>query len=264
VTASQSYTEHNGAATESRRIEQDTFVKTNSQLFAVRFTEPWLNPATKNYETIAYLERKEAWNIFEPRLRQSSDTLRNIYSSAEKNPEPLKQFALYSAAQSLAAGELAQLLDFAQVLDADKAVQFNDVRPLLSSLPTKLDAAKSRISIYINSAAGADALVTDAIANAFSSHGFTVSRNRNTASYICDVTVNDNMQKLPAGTFYTPSVIATVSGKSGGSLFTYSANLDRVGAQNPDVARTRANTNVAGEIKKSFYTEFSKEISGVK
>ncbi|MDR3200062.1 MAG: hypothetical protein LBT68_01275, partial [Spirochaetales bacterium] len=259
ASASRSYSEANGQAAMQMQVDESTFVRSQTELFAVRYTDAWLDPRTKEYATVGYINRDEAWNIFEPRLRQSSDTLRNIADAAAADTEALKRFMLYTRAQGLG-GEALRLLDFARILDAGKARRFSETEALISSLPAKIDAAKSGVSIFINYTAEADSLVSSALAEVLSAQGFSVSRDKKAAAYVCSVTVEGNPQKLEAGTFYTPSVLAAVSGKAG-VLFTWSANLPRVGAQNPDVAKRRANTAVAEKIKQSFADEFVKQMT---
>jgi hypothetical protein len=105
-----------------------------------------------------------------------------------------------------------------------------------------------------------DTLVYTALANAFSSNGFKAERNENSASNRCEVTINENEQKLEAGTFYTPTVTIALTGKSG-TLFTYSTSISRQGANNPDIAKRRAYTALAGELQKSFYEAFFAEFN---
>jgi hypothetical protein len=258
VKASRSYSERDGKVEMNQEFDESIFVKNQTQLFAVRYADAWRNPVTKEYEILGYINREEAWNIYEPRVRQKADTLRGVCKEAETNTEPLKKIILYSSAQVTGA-EILRLLEFARLLDWENARTFDDVQDIVAGLSAKTEALKSGIRVYINSPAGVDSLVSSAIAKAFSSHGFSVSRERETASHICDVTVEGNMQNLQAGTFYTPSVMVTVSNK-GGVVFTYTANLSRVGAMNPDVAKRRASTAIAGEIEKSFFTGFMEEV----
>jgi hypothetical protein len=41
----ESYAEENGAVSQSLRLEQQTLVRTETELFAVRYTDPWQNRA---------------------------------------------------------------------------------------------------------------------------------------------------------------------------------------------------------------------------
>jgi hypothetical protein len=64
------------------------------------------------------------------------------------------------------------------------------------------------------------------------------------------------MQILPAGTFYTPAVRISITGTSGSPLFSCTIGVqERVGAVNPDVAKNRGYTALAGLIRKSFHGE---------
>jgi hypothetical protein len=64
----ESYREEDGAVSQSVQLEQQTVVQTETELFAVRYTDPWRN-AGGLWEMTAYIDRNEAWALFEPYRR---------------------------------------------------------------------------------------------------------------------------------------------------------------------------------------------------
>jgi hypothetical protein len=83
----------------------------------------------------------------------------------------------------------------------------------------------------------------------------SVTTNKNTAAVICEVNISENKQTLPAGTFYMPSVNIVMNGKTQ-SLYSFSTSVgERIGANNPDVARQRAYTAIANKLGETFRVE---------
>jgi len=68
------------------------------------------------------------------------------------------------------------------------------------------------------------------------------------------VVVEENVQQLAAGSFYTPEIRISI-GDGRRSVHTQSISVRRVGARNPDVARQRAYKAMAEEVKKSFLAD---------
>jgi hypothetical protein len=89
----------------------------------------------------------------------------------------------------------------------------------------------------------------------FSDYGIPVTEDsaegRLKARYICAITVGENLQKMAAGTMYTPELTIRLS-DGVGTLFSYAARLERLGAQNPDLARRRAYSALANHIQSAF------------
>jgi hypothetical protein len=59
---------------------------------------------------------------------------------------------------------------------------------------------------------------------------------------------------------YTPALTITISGSGGEALLSYGARLERLGAQDPDVARRRDYNALANHIEVSFATELETKL----
>jgi hypothetical protein len=260
TTLEESYAEQDGHSSQSARLDQNTFLRSQTGLFAVRYAEPWYNRAAKEWEALAYIDREEAWTIYEPRVREKTGPFWTLFTEAGAEADPLRQYYLYTAALSLAGREeLSPLLDFAQILNPRRAAAFDDLRAALGETGLKAESAKGRVAFYIASDNDMDALLSAAFAAAFTSHAFTVTGDAGVATNHCEARVSENRQDLEAGTFYAPSINVTVTGP-GGPLFSYSASVPRQGARNAEVARRRAYAALAGELERTFYGEFSKKM----
>ena len=233
-------------------IDSETFVSSQTKLFAVRYTEPWYNQSAKQWETAAYIDRAEAWEIFEPNLRQKADALSALYNEAEKQKEPFTKIALYIRASGFAVKEeLPQQLYFADALNPLGASFFGDIRAILSEIPAKIEKNKTNAAIYVECENDYDGSVYAAVASAFSAAKFPVAKEKSNSAYTCLTVIGENAQKLNAGTFYFPTITVTISGKNG-VIDSFNKTLDRVGASDPAVAKRRAYTAIANEIQKSF------------
>jgi hypothetical protein len=259
VRAQRSYSEQDGEASQSTQVDEQIFVQSQTRLFAVRYTEPWYNDRMSEWEVLAYIDRAEAWAIYEPGLRQKAGGFRSLYRTAETGGEALKQYYLYSAARGLTA-ELEQMLGFADVLNPGGAAAFRDVRDAIAELPRKTDSARTNADIYIDCPNGQEGTLYAALVRVFGGLGFPIRQDREAASAVCAAGVNENVQRLEAGTFYTPEITLSLTGKTG-PLFTWSAVAQRTGAFNADIARNRAYAALAREIEKSLAGKFTRAMS---
>lgn len=252
-----SITGRNGETDESRQTTEETFVSSQTTLFAVRYADSWYNKGEGQWETVAYIDRKEAWTIYEPQVRQRADAFTKLFGAAEAEGEPFRQFFQYQRAQGYAEQELDPYFRFAGILYPQGARDFAEARDLIAAIPQRIDRSRANAGIFVDCPVDLDGIAAAAVTGALSAEGFPVSRNRLAASAVCTVAVDEGRQTLPAGTFYTPTVSITISGKSGDPLFSCAISApERSGAVNPDLAKRRGYTALAGEIKKSFHGEF--------
>jgi hypothetical protein len=178
------------------RSDTSASIQSSTSLFAVRYAAPWYNSAEKTWLTAAYINREEAWAIFEPRIQQTAGSFMSAYSAAGEEQEALKQVFMYGAALG-AAEVFIRDLNFAQALNPSKTGQFDDTRAALAQINVLMDRSKSESPVFIDCQ---DPTLKTALSNAFSSGGIPVSREREQANYVCKVDIEENIQTTDAGT----------------------------------------------------------------
>jgi hypothetical protein len=248
-------TERDGAVSQSRTASADTFIRTETALFAVRYAEPRYDRGTRTWEAIAFIDRAEAWAIYEPRLRSLAGPFMAAYEAAEAARDPLRQTYRYHAAARLATADILAALDFAQALNPQQANAFAPVRTALAGAAQKAAAARARVAIAVQCRDDADGIISNAVTGAFSGGGFAVTQAAAGATNTAEARIDSGLQTLEAGTFYTPRLTVTVSGAEG-TLFTWTASAARQGARDPAIAKRRAWTALAEEVKRGLWAAF--------
>jgi hypothetical protein len=255
------WTEQNGVTNTESRTETETTVRSQTRLTAVRYAEdPWYNPAAGAWETVAYLDRNEAWTLYEPRAKKVSDTLLALVTEAEHEAEAFVRALRFGTAAAYAEGEEFNVVrEFAQALYPAKAqVLFGDADAAVSALPEKIDAARRNARVFIDCSPDMDGLIAGAAAAAWGAEGFPVERDREAAACVCVIRVDEGEQKMDSGVFYNPALTAVVNGNSG-ALFSFTVKAPRQSGINPDVARRRAYTALASVFKETFPGELNKK-----
>jgi hypothetical protein len=246
----------NGETEKETQVKTETFVNSQTDLFAVRYaSDSWYNRGEGQWETVAYIDRDEAWAIYEPQVRQRADAFTLLYQAAETEGEPFRKFFQYKKAKIFAEQELDSCLSFAQFLHPRKAERYDEARSFISRLPQSIDQSRANAGIFVDCPVDFEGIAAAALTQVLSAEGFPVARDLFTASTVCTATIEEGVQTLPAGTFYTPALRITIAGKSGSPLFSCAIKTERIGAQNPDLAKRRAYTALAGEIRKLFHDE---------
>jgi hypothetical protein len=255
--------EQNGVVNETLETETSAFVTSEINLFGIRYAQDaFYNKAENQWETVAYIDRAEAWAVYEPRFKKQADSFRALYDAAEKEGDLFKKALFWRAAmQHAQSAEFEAANTFGQMLSPQRMnAAFSGVRSDTASLPQKLDEARRNAAVYIACPVDFESAIANAFSRALTAEGFPVAKAHEGAAAVCAVTVDEGMQKRDLGTFYFPSLQAVFTETSGGSsatLFTYNASADSVSAVTPDVAKRRAYTALATQVQKTFSAEFN-------
>jgi len=246
--------EHDGDFGARTEIEAEIFVQAEMQLFGVRHVrDAWFDRTHQEWNTVAYINRAEAWQIYGPRFRQQAQTFARLFEAAELETDPFRRALRYTAAQEFVrspdfrnAESLGQLLFPARMDD-----EFADVRTMLAALPQRAVNARMNASVFIDIPQDFESLVQGAFSRRFAALGFPVTNNRDVAAAVSYVTVEEGRQERQLGIFYFPQVRAVISSPAG-ALFTFSAEGGQQAAVTPDVARRRAYQALADAVLEGF------------
>jgi hypothetical protein len=249
-TASISMTEQQGAVEKTRRIEETVTVTVSRNLSAVRYAEDaWKHPATGVFVTVAYLDRDEAWKAYSPQATQAALTLADLFQGAKEEADPFTRSLLFGKAEAYMP-EFIAARSFAQILHPARAeALFEEADRDLAALPKEAADARRNAAVYLDCPLDLDGLVRNAAASAFNVAGFPAAAERRGAAAVCVIQVNEGLMKRPAGTFYYPELSGVVTGRSGATVFTFTAKAESQAARDPELARRRAYTALAQAVR---------------
>jgi hypothetical protein len=249
----ESYSEQDGVASQSVQLNQQMLVQTVSDLHNVRYTDPWQNPATGLWETVAYIDREEAWKVFSPQAQKADRTLASLHQGAQQAGDPFTRALRFGKAEAYANGEeYITTRSFAQILNPAKANAdegFKESDPIRQTLPRAAAEARQNARIYLECPLDLNGLIRNAATTAFRDAGFTAATESRGAAVKCVILVDVNPLPRPpgTGTFYLPRLSGEVTSLTGAgaAVFSFTAQAEIQSAIDPDLARSRAYTALA-------------------
>ena len=236
-------------------MTEEVFVNSQTELFAVHYTKPRFDKKQKQYEVTAYIDREEAWRIYEPKIEDSVQSFEQFYSNAISQSDNLsKIIGLSRASKEAKRGELIKKLDFALILNPDRAEKYSETRNKISDIEAAIRKLAKNCSVSVKVSSDHEERISKSVKESFSKLG--IKNLTENAEYLCSVEISENVQSLPAGTFFTPSFTIQIE-KMGEVIYSVSRQLKKIGAKNEAVAKQRAFSAVAGEIQKSLQSELA-------
>jgi hypothetical protein len=257
--------EQNDAQTSTTERISEIYVRSQTELFSVRYSEPWYNAAEKQWHIVAYIERDEAWTVYEPRARREADKFLQLYHAARQAPETFRQYGIYGAALSLFDKDVAPVVFFAETLHPAKAASsFRDVEEALTAIPAAMEEVRARSYIYIKCDRDYEERILAAAEKCFSVLGFPVQKSPAGAAAVCAVSVTENETSSGGADrqvySFRPSVSITLTGNAGVLLSWNSQPIDRISTATRETGRRRAYTALAAETEKSFPVFFRQKM----
>jgi len=254
ISASKGYQITTTNNAENSNTQDEAYVNSQMNLFGIRYADDaYYRKDMKEWRTVAWIERAEAWAVYEPQFRRQADSFTALFNAADAERDPFRKALMFIATDNFTKGEGFENASlFGQILDPRRMnAQFETVRARIAAVPQRLDGAKRNASVYIDCPVDFESLISNAFAREFSALGFPAASTRTAAAAVCRVTIDEGMQQRELGIFYNPSLQAVVSGPSG-TLFTFSAKAEQVSAVTPDVAKRRAYQSLADKVKQTF------------
>ena len=251
----------NGRAEESQEFSAETLAHTYTELFSLKYANPWRNPQTKQWEALAYINRQEAWETYEPRLRSVTASFMTAYNAAGEADDPLSQYSRYRVAARLGneGGGARDMLRYAQVLYPEKAREFAAAQNALDGVSANIQAVLDGAVISVRCTNDFENIAAGAIIEAFRQGGFKTADSRGTNRL--EAAIDEGRETLELGPYYTPRMTLTVSG-GGKTLFTWTASAAKQGAWNEAVAKRQAWNALAVKIRESLLREFNTAMDG--
>jgi hypothetical protein len=244
-------TETNGRGAEKTETVNEARVKTEIDLFGIRYADgAFYDAARREWHAAAYIEREDAWQVYKPRVQAQADSFLKLYNAAETEEDTFKKVMRYETANAYTAkDEFTNAFIFGQILSpSDMNRDYAAVRAAVSALPQKIDNAKRGATVYIDCSPDFEERITQAFAECFRAQGFAVSKTQSGAAAVCEVTVSEGEQKRELGVFYHPSLRAELRGKSG-VLASFTVQGEGAQAVTPEVAKRRAYTALAESVR---------------
>ncbi len=237
-------------------VTDDVLVTSETELFSVQYTKPKFDKKQKLYEVTAYIDRQAAWEVYEPRLEERVRSFLGFFSLAEKEVDPLSQMLKFTRAlQNAEESELEKRFAFADSLYPDGAAFYSSTREKLSLLESKIRSLSGKSRVFVACENDHEDILLRGVQEIFSNAHIQVVDSKEKADYVCTIFATENMQSLPAGTFYTPSFTLQIT-KSEKAVYSASGKAKKTGAKNEKIARQRAYSALSESVKNALKKDF--------
>lgn len=237
------------------QIVEKARITSQSEFFGVQFAQGFT--VDKKFTTLAYIDRDEAFLVYNQRIDVNVNILRSLLLIAEDFNNPI--FGVEAVSQGLSVAEITeQLVKMARIVKKVDTTYFKEAESMCERIRSAYQICKSNLIFQIKVENDYEDMVSRTLSDLLEDNGYSVSKTNG----ICTlpVTVTVEREDLPAGVFLWCGIVVNIATGDGDDIFSYSRNFQKKGAKSEQMAYRRAYQEIQKELQATFMQEFSQKV----
>ena len=242
-----------------KTIKSSVVTSTDLELFALETTQPYYLEREGKWYCCAYINRKDAWNQYEPLVRDQKNTFYSIFNLAADEKDPLEKIKISSKAQNNSELFLGCLYRASMFSKQKTDEAFGNDRKLIASIPGLIQKQKNACVMKIKVQGDFGNIVSSQINQIFSDLGFALTENESKAFYIIDGNISYNEIVQDDLIVYYPSIKVNVK-SADNSVFVYENKLNQIMSYNEAKAKKIACEQISSLLNNELGKDFTRTI----
>lgn len=235
-------------------LSQAAQITSNAEFFCVKFTESYYDSKRDKFSVLAYINKKEAAQIYTSRINALTGSIGAYRDYAKSEKEPfLATMALHKA---VILSEITKnYIHNENMLIPSDTGKFQPNLNTISLIPAEYDEAKKNVTFAISIVQKEKVFdpIFSTVASILERYGYAYSVKNPVYKIVVDISCIE--ESYNAGEFVRPSVDALVLNNAGEGMYTYSKAFPRIGGKTMEQAYTRSVTKIKQDLEENFLAE---------
>ncbi|MDR0656440.1 MAG: hypothetical protein LBG22_09020, partial [Treponema sp.] len=207
-------------------ISENAVITSEQEFLGIRFTNPWQDQKRGVWVVLAYIDRREAAQMYDSKIAANMAAINSLEADAENQSETLYAVSLLYRGLRLC-DITEEFIRTAAVVDTSAGKRHEPDTAKIQALRSEYRAKKDRLSFSIKMRSPENSgRVERRLADLFEDNGFVVASAP--AMYTLNVRITAEEETNNAGNFVTPGITVRVE-RDGKTLFSYNKNYERSG-----------------------------------
>ena len=230
-------TEKAGIVTEEAFLEEEVSLISNSDLYALEYTEIWKEEESGRYYCVAFIEKASAWKIVRQKLEKIKQDVSNLLDGAAEDRSGFWKTLRYGQVANLEK-EFYSLYDFANLVNKSGLSAFASCVQNIQTAKNTLLQNKDTELVLLKVQNDKNGIVYRALASYFETNGFTVSSEK--GKYICNALVTVEVRDDKSSFVSYPGLTITVTDAFGTQIASYNTTAKKTVGFNKDSTTEKA------------------------
>lgn len=226
-----SESEKAGNVTEESFLEEEVSLISNSDLYALEYTEVWKEEESGRFYCVAFIEKASAWKIVRQKMEKISLEISSLFEGAEEDRSGFWKTLSYGEIVSYEK-EFYSLFDFANMVTKSGLADFTPSVENIQTSKNILLKSKTSEKIFLKVQNDKNGTVYRALAAYFEANGFDVSSER--GKYVCNAIVTVEVRDDKSSFVSYPGLTLTVTDVFGNQIASYNTTGKKTVGFNKD------------------------------
>lgn len=247
--AEEKFSNTNNSTSSQKNLTRSVIISSNSELIGLKHTDCFFNKKENRYYICSYINRKETWELIEPKIKSYAIKFENAKQNIENETEPFNKIIIQN--KILKEKEIFYNLYYIALgLLPEKAEKYFYLDSELQKLTYDNLSLKKTIKIHFISEGDITNRITTKAEELLSNEGFTISQSK--SNYIAKLAVNTTATK--SGDIYIiyPQIQITMEKANTTTLANFSKQLGKVSSYTKEAAERLALNKLETELETNF------------
>ena len=226
-----SQSDKNGITTEESSIEEEISLISNTNLYALEYTECWKEEYSGRFYCVAYIEKIGAWKIVRQKLQKISLNVTGLIEGTEEERSGFWKMLSYGKAASFEK-EFYSLYNFANIVNKSELSEFNPCLQNIQTAKNSLLQNKKSEKVLLKVQNDKNEMIYRALASYFESNGFTVTSD--SGKYICNAIASVEVRNDKSSLVSYPGLTLNVTDVFGSQIASYNTTAKKTVGFNKD------------------------------
>lgn len=226
-----SSSDKDGKVIEESSLEEEVALISNSDLYALEYTEVWKEEDSGRFYCVAFIEKSSAWKIVNQKLQKINMEVSGLLEGAEEDRLGFWKTLRYGQAAAFER-DFYSLYDFANLVNKSGVVNFEPCAQDIQTAKNILLQNKDTERVLLKVQNDKNGIIYRALASYFETNGFTVSSER--GKYICNALVTVEVRDDKSSFVSYPGLTLTVTDAFDTQIASYNTTAKKTVGFNKD------------------------------
>jgi hypothetical protein len=235
-------------------IGENAVIKSEEEFLGIRFAPPWHDSQRKTWTVLAYINRREAGEIYESRINANMSAINALVEDAEREKEAMYACALLYGGLPIA-GITEEYIQNAVLVDSGSAKKYDASLDRIQKLRSDYRALRGGLTFSVT-VTGPDTAgrLTRTLRRLLEDNGYVISLQNPRYTVAARFTAMEEPSQNRI--FIVPGITVQIEG-AGSAIFSYAKNYDRVASRDPTRAYGLAINTVEEDLERNFITQLT-------
>lgn len=243
------YINNNNSTISQKKLNRTVTISTDTEIIGLKHTDLFFNQKENSYYICSYINKKEAWNLIEPKLISYVKNLEIAKNSIKNEPETfLKILILNKTLKD--SNDFYHLYYMALIMCPEKTKGYSNIDSEILKLTNDNYQLKKQIKIRIISNGDNSNRIKTKIEELFAKEGITVSQTN--SSYLSTINVNTSSEKTNDVYSVYPQIQISITKQDGTVLTHFSKQFGKISSYTIEAAERLALNKMETELENNF------------